>query len=116
MSPPVSIELLHLWFQVQQSPFLTNLVFTCKTETLGSLYSHALLIQTKSSSSKNQMVHEQKFKDLLSSTCQISSERRVLDLESEVQAFKTHWGYHFVTEFFLFSCSEVSDVSITNLV
>ena len=30
------------------------------------------------------MVHEQKFKDLLSSTCQISSERIVLDLESEV--------------------------------
>ena len=30
------------------------------------------------------MVHEQKFKDLLSSTCQISVERIVLDLESEV--------------------------------
>ena len=29
------------------------------------------------------MVHEQKFKDLLSSTCQVSVERRVLDLESE---------------------------------
>ena len=33
--------------------------------------------------SKNQVVHEQKFKDLLSSTCQISVERIVLDLESE---------------------------------
>ena len=31
-----------------------------------SLYSHALLILTKSSKSKNQVVHEQKFKDLLS--------------------------------------------------
>ena len=30
------------------------------------------------------MVHDQKFKDLLSSTCQISSERIVLDLELEV--------------------------------
>ena len=29
------------------------------------------------------MVHEQKFKDLLSSTCQVSVERRLLDLESE---------------------------------
>ena len=33
--------------------------------------------------SKYQVVHEQKFKDLLSSTCQVSVERRVLDLESE---------------------------------
>ena len=30
------------------------------------------------------MVQEQKFKDLLSSTCQVSPERIVLDLESEV--------------------------------
>ena len=30
------------------------------------------------------MVHEQKFKDLLSSTCQVSVERIVFDLESEV--------------------------------
>ena len=29
------------------------------------------------------MVHEQKFKDLLSSTCQVSVERIVLDFESE---------------------------------
>ena len=34
------------------------LAFACKTETLGSLYSHALLILTKSSKSKNQVVHE----------------------------------------------------------
>ena len=33
--------------------------------------------------SKYQVVHEQKFKDLLSSTCQVSVERIVLDLESE---------------------------------
>ena len=30
------------------------------------------------------MVHELKFKDLLSSTCQVSVKRIVLDLESEV--------------------------------
>ena len=59
--------------------FYTNLTFACKTENLGSLYSHALLIPTK-----YQAVHEQKFKDLLSSTCQVSVERIVLDLESEV--------------------------------
>ena len=40
--------------------------------TLGSLYSHALLSLLKSSKSKHQVVHEQKFKDLLSSTCQVS--------------------------------------------
>ena len=35
--------------QVQHYPFLTNLAFACKTKTLGSLYSHALLIIAKSS-------------------------------------------------------------------
>ena len=34
----------------------------CKTETLDSLYSHALLSLSKSSESKNPVVHEQKFK------------------------------------------------------
>ena len=72
------------WIQVQHYPFYTNLTFACKTETLGSLYSHALLIPLKSSKSKYQVVHEQMFKDLLSSTCQVSVERIVLDLESEV--------------------------------
>ena len=64
--------------------FYSNLTFACETQTLGSLYSHALLIPLKSYMSKNQVVHEQKFKDLLSSTCQVSVERIVLDLESEV--------------------------------
>ena len=54
MLPPVSIESLNLWFQVQNSPLWTNLAFSCKTETLGSLYSHVLLILTKSSKFKNQ--------------------------------------------------------------
>ena len=72
----------NLWFQVQQSPFWTKLTFAYKAETLGSLYSNALLILAELSKSKNQVVHEQK--DLPSSTCQVSSERIVLDLESEV--------------------------------
>ena len=63
MVPPVSIEPQDLWFQVQHSPFWANLAFAYKTETLGSLFSHTLLILTKSSKSKNQVVHEQKFKD-----------------------------------------------------
>ena len=75
-----------LWPQLQQqttdkyivSSCYTNLAFACKTEILGSLYSRALLISTKSSKSKYQVVHEQKFKDL-SSTCLTSSERRMLD-------------------------------------
>ena len=57
--------------------------FAGKTETLGSLYSYALLILLKSSKFKHQVVHEQKLKDLLSSTCQVSVERIVLDLKSE---------------------------------
>ena len=52
MLPPVGIEPLDLWFQVQNSPFWTNLAFACKTKTLGPLYSHALSILPKSSKSK----------------------------------------------------------------
>ena len=36
------------------------------------------IIPTKLSKFKNQVVHKQKVKDPISSTCQISSERRVL--------------------------------------
>ena len=96
---PVSFEP----FQVQHAPLYTNLTFACKTETLGSLYSHALLIPLKSSKSKYQVVHEQKFKDLLSSTCQVSVERSMLDLRSEVQWFNTHWGNILLLEFFVFT-------------
>ena len=95
---------------VQHSPFWTNLAFASKTETLGSLYNNAPLILTKSSKSKNQVVYEQKFKDLLSSTCQISSERRGLDLELEVQGFNTRCqtlGLTFCYWNFLFSCSSL---------
>ena len=86
MLPPLSIEPRPL-INYQHSPFWANWAFACKTETLDSLCSHALLIPTKSFKFKNQVVHKQKFKDPLSSTCQISSERRVLDLDSEAQGF-----------------------------
>ena len=76
----VSIEPLDLWLQVQHAPLYTNLAFACKTETLCSLYTHDLLIPLKSSKSKYQVVNEQKFKDHLSSTCQVSVERSMLDL------------------------------------
>ena len=101
----VSIEPLDLWSQVQRAPLYTNLAFACKTETLSSLYSHALLILTRSKSSKSehQVVHEQKFKDLLSSTCQVSVEKSMLDLGSEVQWFNTHWGKILLLEFFVFT-------------
>ena len=56
---------MNLWFQVQKFTFLIN---------SGSLYIHALLILTESSGCKNQEVPEQKFKDLPSSTCQVSVE------------------------------------------
>ena len=44
---------------------------------------HYITILLKSSKSKHQVVHEQKLKDPLSSTCQVSVERIVLDLKSE---------------------------------
>ena len=71
-----------LGFQVQHAPCYTNLTFACNTETLGSLYSHALLILTGSSKTKSQVVHEQMFKDLPSSKCPVSVERSMLDLET----------------------------------
>ena len=50
-----------LWFQVQHSPFYTNLTFACKTENLVSIYSHALLIPLNPAKSQYQVVYEQGF-------------------------------------------------------
>ena len=98
--PPVGIEPLI------SSDSKSNSPFACKAETLGSLYSYAILILTKSSKSKNQVVYKHKFKDLLSSTFLTSLERRLLDLESEVMrgpgSIPTR-GIIFVTGFFWFS-------------
>ena len=99
----MSIEPLDLGdSRVQHAPLYTNLAFACKTETLSSLYSHALLILTKSSKSNYQMVHEQKFKDLLSSICQVSVERSMLDLERSSGSILT-WGNILLLKFFVFS-------------
>ena len=53
------------------APSYTNLTFACNTKTLGSLYSHALLILAESTKSKNKVVHEQMFKDLSSGKCPV---------------------------------------------
>ena len=68
-----------------------------------------------SSKSKNQVVHEQKFKDLLSSAWQVSVERIVLDLESGAMrglgSIPTRGNiFHWI--FFLFSCSNASYANI----
>ena len=71
MLPPVGIEPRALRFQVQHAPSWATEAIACKAKTLSSLYSHALLILTESSKSKNEVVHEQKFKDLPSSKCPV---------------------------------------------
>ena len=73
MLPSVGIEpgpLIASDSKSQHFLFWTKLTFTCNTETLGSLYTYAALILTEFKS-KNQVVHEQKFKDLQSSTWQV---------------------------------------------
>ena len=80
------------------------MTLACNTETLGSLYSHALLILTESSKSKNQVVHEQKFKYLLlSSTCWTLKPRPVVLFPP---------GVTFCYWIFLFSRSKTSDANI----
>ena len=69
---PKKFDTYSLFSQIDKIGNNANLTCACKTETLGSLYSHSVLIPLKSSKSKYQVVHEQKFKDLLSSTCQVS--------------------------------------------
>ena len=59
------------------------------------------------------MVHEQKFTDHLSSTCQVSVERIVLDLESEAAWVLFPPG---VTScYWIFLCSKASDANIANI-
>ena len=72
------------------------------------------MILTESSKSKNQLVHEQKFKDLLSGTCQVSPERIVLDLESEVMRGlgSIPTGGNILLLDFLFSRCKASDTNI----
>ena len=73
--PPVGLDLMQEIITGLRVQCLTNwakLAFACKSKTFRSWYSHTLLIPTESSKSKNQVVHEQKFKDSLNSTCQFS--------------------------------------------
>ena len=70
--------------KIEPGPLINLSDSKCNTllsELTGSSCGHALLILTYTSkfSKKNQVVHEQKFKDPLSSTCQINPERKVLD-------------------------------------
>ena len=68
MLPPVGIEpwpITNFLFQVQHSPFWAKWSFACKTDFRFLIYSHALLIPIKLSKSKNQVMHEQKFKEPL---------------------------------------------------
>ena len=51
MLPPVGIE------PSPHSPFWTKLTFACKAKTLGSLYSHAQLILTKSSNKETSWLY-----------------------------------------------------------
>ena len=97
MSPPVGIE---------PGPLVTS--------ELGFLYSHALFILTKSSKSKNQVVHEEKFKDLLSGTCLTGSERRVLGLEPAFVRGQDSIpiGRSILSLDFLFLCNKASDANI----
>ena len=89
-----------------------QMFIACKTETLGSLYSlsHALFIPTKS---KNQVRQEQKFKDPISNTCPVSSERRMFHLESEVNQRPEFNEFNpFCQWIFLVSCRKASDANI----
>ena len=50
---------------------LTGHLLVILSESLGPLYSHVLLIPTKSCKSRNQVVHKQKLKGPKCSTCQM---------------------------------------------
>ena len=92
------------WPRIQSpacSPY-PNCALPCKSKPLGTLYSHALLILTKNHpKSKNQMVHEQKFKGLLSSKCPVRMGEHA-GLWILGQWFNTHWGNILLLFFFCF--------------
>ena len=95
-------------FQVQHAPPTLDWALACKTETLGIHYIVMLYwsLTVNISSPKIQVVHEQKFKDLLSSTCLSSSERSMLELQSRgLGSIPTRGGVifcliHFVTQIY----------------
>ena len=89
----VSTEPLALWFQVQYSPFWTNLAlsFCLYTTWFLDLDDFVRINRAWGAESFS-----------LTRKCQVSTERIVLDLESEVQGFSTHWEQYFVTGTFSF--------------
>ena len=72
-----------------------------------------LIDSLKSSESKYQVVHKQNFTNVLSSTCQVSVERRALDLESEAMrgSGSIPTGGNILSLDFI-SCSKASDANI----
>ena len=61
---PIGLDLMQetiTGLRVQCLTNWANQAFACKSEIFRSLCNHAILILTKSSKSKNQVVHEQKF-------------------------------------------------------
>ena len=84
---------------------------------LRSSYGQALLVVTKWSKSKIEMVlYKRQFRDILSSTCLDSSERRILDLNEWGPRCNNHWGNILFLDCFLFSCSKTSDVNYAIIV
>ena len=74
--PLVGLDLIITGLGVQCLTRSAKQAFAYKFKTFRSLYSHALLIIANPlsfSKSKLQVVHEQKFKDPLNSTCLLSS-------------------------------------------
>ena len=106
--PLVSIEPLAQDFKSSMLPY-PNWAIACKAKPLGSLYSHALLIISKSSKSKNQVVHEQKFKDLSNSKCPVRVGGACWTWNPG-PVVQYSLGVYFVTV--LFSCSKASDANI----
>ena len=118
--PPVSIEPLAQDSKSSMAPPLyPNCALACKSKPLGTLYSHALLILTKHHpKSKNQVVHEQKFKGLLSSKCSVRVGGACWTLNPG-PVVQYSLGVIFCYCFFLFSCSkdfEVNNGIIANFV
>ena len=62
-------------------PFYTNLAFACKTETLDSLHSQALLILAESSKYENQVVHMDLESDIMRGLGSIHTGCNILSLD-----------------------------------
>ena len=102
---------LNCWFQVQHSPFWTNLAFACKTETLGCVYSRAL--------DSNQVQKNQWFMNKSLKISQVANAR--LTQKGECWTWNQRLirspgsiltGSNIFHKNFLFSCSKASDADV----